>query len=142
MTTDNASGIVPDVEESVGGVLFAALMEEIMHQRTMWAVTPREQQQELIDRMRKQVQTAVEGAVKRLATGGFEHISAKIRSFASEKETKVVLTVPCGTRELHTLLDRVGTQAVIVFADPEDFTGGMDQIKAMADQPALPLGED
>lgn len=142
MLTDNAPGLVPEVEESVGGMLFSALMEEIMHQRTMWVVTPREQQQELIERMRKQVETAVHGAVRRLATAGFEYIAATIESFTSKKETKVALTVPRGIQELHTLLDRVGTDAVIVFADPKEFTDGMDRIKAMDDQAPLPLGED
>lgn len=40
---------------------------------------------------------------------------------------------------MHELADRVGSRAIVVFADPKEYTDGMDQIKAQADQPELPL---
>lgn len=142
MTTDTTRGIVPAIEESIGSMLFRTLMDEVMNVRIPWSLLPQQQQQEMLDRVRAQVDDAVALAVKRFATGGFRFIAGSIDSFASKKEVKVVLSLPRGVEELHELLDRVGTNAVLVFADPKEFSEGMDQLKAMADQPPLPLGED
>jgi len=142
MTTEQIPGTPPKVEETIGSMLYRATMDEIMNVRVPWHLLPQASQTEVLDRIRGQIDAMVHLVVRKLATGGFEYVAASLDSFTSKKEIKVGLSLPRGVEELHTLLDRVGTSVVLVFADPKDFTGGMDQLKAQADQPALPLGED
>lgn len=130
---------LPAVEESIGTQLMKALYEEITNLRMPWIVTPQQQQQEVLDRLRAQVDLAVRSAVRQLATVGFNHIAAQIDSLAIKDEAKVVLMMARGSQELHEVADRVGTRALIVFADPAEYTDGMEQLKAQADQADLPL---
>jgi hypothetical protein len=130
---------IPAVEETIGQLLMGALYDEITNLRTPWVVTPQQQQQELLDRLRKQVDHAVTVAVKRLATAGFQHTDVQIHSLAVKDEAKVVLLLPRGAQQIHAIADRIGSKAVIVFADPAEYTDGMDQFKAMADQQPLDL---
>lgn len=139
MTTNGTTTELPGVEETIGQLLMRALYDEISNLRTMWIVTPQQQQQEILDRLQAQVDHAVQVAVKRVATGGFQHVTAQIYSLAIRDEAKLVLLLPRGIEEIHACADRIGTKALIVFADPVEYTAGMDQFRAMADQPPLPL---
>jgi hypothetical protein len=130
-----------DVAESVGTRLMRALFDEVTNIRMPWAVTPQQQQQDLLDRLRMQVDEAVRVAVGRIAMQGFQHISASIESLTIKDEAKAVLLLSRGSEELHTLADRVGSRAIIVFADHTEYTDGMNAIKSQADQPSLPLGD-
>lgn len=129
-----ADTILPTTEETVGTLLMRALYEEIVNLRTPWAITPQSQQQEVIDRLRTQVESAVRVAVRGIATGGFSHVGVSIESMTLKDEAKVVLTMSRHSREMHELADRVGSSALIVFADPVEFTAGMHVIQAQADQ--------
>ena len=130
---------IPEVEETVGQYLMRALLDEITNIRVPWLVTPQQDQQALLDRLRYQVEEAVRVAVSRIAMQGFSHISASIESLTIKDEAKAVLPLSRGSEELHTLADRVGSRAIIVFADHTEYTDGMNAIKAQADQPPLPL---
>lgn len=138
-SNNDSNGALAAIEESVGTHLLRALYEEITNLRTVWVVTPQQQQQEILDRLQDAVSHAVSIAVRRLATGGFENIVAQIDSLTIKDEAKAVLMLPRGTQELHTLADRVGSKAIIVFADAKEYTDGMHVISAQDDQPSLPL---
>lgn len=130
---------IPEVEQTIGQLLMGALYDEVTNLRVMWPVMPQQEQQDLLDRLRKQVDEAVRIAVRRLATEGFPHIVAEIDSMTTKDDTKVALTLPRGSQEAHTLLDYVKSKVVIVFADPKQYTDGMEQFKTQLDQPPLPL---
>lgn len=138
---DKTTGEINDVEETVGQYLMRALFDEITNIRIPWAVTPQQQQDELLDRLRRQVDEAVRIAVSRIAMQGFTHISASIESLTIKDEAKAVLLLSRGSEELHELADRVGSRAIIVFADHTDYTDGMNAIKSQADQSRLPLDD-
>lgn len=136
---DKTTGEIAEIQETVGQYLMRALYDEVTNIRVPWAVTPQQQQQEMLDRMQRQVDEAVRIAVSRIAVHGFTHITASIEQLTIKDEAKAVLLLSRGTEALHELADRVGSRAVIVFADHKEFTEGMDSIKAQADQPNLPL---
>lgn len=125
------------IEESVGTELMRAMFEEVTQQRIPWIATPEQQQKEVIDRLRAKVEEAVQTAVRRLATMGFVHVVAQVESLTIKDEAKAVLLLSRGTEAMHELADNVGSRAVIVFADPADYVGGMEVIKAQADQLGL-----
>lgn len=133
---------VEAVEETVGQQLMRALYDEVTNIRIPWSVMPQQQQQELLDRLRAQVDTAVSGAVRRIATGGFSSIAARIDSLTIKDDAKAVLLLARGSEALHELSDRVGSTAVVVFADASEYTDGMQVFTAQADQPDLPLQDE
>lgn len=132
---------IPAVEESVGTQLMRALYDEVTNLRTAWVVTPQQQQQEVLDRLQAAVADAVRVAVARIATGGFSYISGQIESLTIKDGAKAVLMLGRGSDALHELADRVGQRAVIVFAEEDEYTGGMHVFRGDPDQPALPLEE-
>lgn len=130
---------IPAVEETIGQLLMGALYDEITNLRVMWPVMPQREQQDLLDRLRKHVDEVVRIAVRRLATEGFPHVVAEIDSMAIKDDAKVALVLPRGSAEAHTLLDHVKSKVILVFADPQQYTDGMEQFKTQLDQPPLPL---
>lgn len=125
--------------ELIGERLMRALFEEITTLRTPWAITPQQQQQEVLDRLRAQVQTAVHAAVSVIASAGFTHAPVRLDSLTIKDEAKATLLLTRGTEAMHVFADQVGASAVIVFADPKDYTAQMDSIRSQADQNPLPL---
>lgn len=127
------------IRDLIGERLMSALFEEITTLRMPWVITPQQQQQEVLDRLRSQVQNAVHAAVSGIASAGFTHAPVTIESLAIKDGVKATLTLMRGTEAMHVFADQVGASAVIVFADPKDYTAQMDSIRAQADQPSLPL---
>ena len=129
-----ATTVLQTAEETVGTQLLRALLDEVMNLRTPWAITPQSMQQEVIDRLQTQVENITRGAVLQIATLGMQHVGASVESLTIKEGAKAVLTLARGSEEMHALADRVGSFAVLVFADPKEFTEGMHVIKAQADQ--------
>lgn len=133
------NALIPQVEESVGAYLMRVLFEEITSLRQPWAVTPQQLQQEVLDRLRGQVQEAVNAAVLRIGTSNFTHVAATIESLTIKDGAKATMKLARGGEAIHELGDRVGSLAIIVFADPKEYTDGMDALRADLDQKPLPL---
>lgn len=91
MTENELNQTIPQVEETVGQLLMGALYDEITNLRTLWPVTPQQQQREVLDRLQRQVSEAVHIAVNRIAIGGFSHIAAQIESLTIKDGAKAVL---------------------------------------------------
>jgi hypothetical protein len=124
------------VTDSLGSYLVKVLIEEIKTQRTMWAVTPQQQQQEAIDRIADHVDLAVKNGVKRLLAAGLPSITAQLDQITIKDGVKATLTF--GQEELHALADLVGSKIVLVLADPDTHAAGVHSYTADADQ--QPLG--
>jgi hypothetical protein len=139
--TKDFTSTLTQIQESVGKLLMGALFDQITTLRTPWVITPQQQQQDVLDRLRMAVENATCVAVRRIATEGFSHITAQIDSLTIKDEAKVNVVLPRGTQDIHTLADHVGSKVVIVFADPAAYIDGMHEFKAQADQPELPLGD-
>lgn len=136
-TTDNT--ILPTATQLIGERLLKALFEEITQLRTPWAITPQQMQAEVIDRLRSQVENAVRTAVSGIAAAGFTYAPVRLDSLTVKEGAKATLLLSRGTEAMHVFADQVGSSAIIVFADPKDYTENMDSIRAQADQNALPL---
>lgn len=139
MTEVTENTTLSDVEESVGAELLRALVAEISLLPKAWQNTPEAEQQAIIDRLRQQVQYQVGHAVRRIAASGFPHAIAQVDSLAIKGKVKCVLLIGPGSA-MQELTERVGSQAVLVLTDPEQFLGGMYQVRAEADQRDLPMG--
>lgn len=130
------------VQASVGNALLKAWYEQLTQQRLMWAVTPQQEQQVILDRMRDQVDAIVALAVRRIASEGFLSCAIKVEQLTVKDDgAKAQFSLARGTEELHQVMDRVGASAVLVFISPEQFYATHDAVKAQLDQGELPLEE-
>lgn len=143
MTMNESNTVaVNDVEQTAAQLLMRALYDEITNIRVPWSITPEDQQQAILDRLRGVVDLAVRGAVRSIATVGFTSIRGRVDSLTIKDDAKAVLLLARGSEQIHDLADHVSSEAILVFADPQQFIDGMQVFKAQADQPALPLGDD
>lgn len=142
--TETAQAIAPQrpttpIVNSVGGKLLAALLQEVRWLDKPWQNTPEEEQQRVIDRLRTAVDAAVRASVTSVAQCGFPFAVGQLESLAIKDGVKASVKFGRGTEQIHTLMDAVSTQVLVVFADANLFTQGMERIKADVDQPELPL---
>lgn len=126
---------------TLADTLHAKLIHEIKHLRDSWQKTPEADQKAVIDRLRLEVDNAVSRAVQQIAGAGFTHFSAQLESLAVKDGIKAVLTLPQHDKHVDQLVERVGSIAVLVLVNLEDYIGGLKSVTAMPDEPELPLGE-
>jgi len=129
------------VTDSMGTFLMKVLREEITNLRTMWAVTPAQQQQEILDRMADHVDSAVKMGARKIIAAGIPSITATLQQITVKDGVKATLIFDKAEDALDALTHRVGSSVVLVLADPEAYAEGVDQLEADADQNSLPLGE-
>jgi hypothetical protein len=135
--TGVAASVVEQVKLSVGEALLRGALAEIQTLGVPWIITPEKQQQDIIDRMRMQIEHLVDVAVRRIASTGFESVPVTIDSLAIKDEAKAVLLLSRHGDGLHTVADQVGAKATLVFADPAAFLDNMRGVQAEADQRPL-----
>jgi hypothetical protein len=125
------------VTASLGETCMQVLLEEIRNQRVPWTAIPATMQQEVIDRMAKQVDNAIKGGVKRILGAGLPCVVVKLDRITIDEGVKA--TISFGNDQLHALTDVVGSDVVLVLSSPEQHTAGVHGFQADADQPALDL---
>jgi len=130
---------LPNIAMSAGAELLRAVVDEVRTMQLGWSMLGEESQNRIIDRLRIAVHEAVSLTVRRCAAADYEHLVAEIESLTVKDGAKAVLSLVRGSTELHALLDRVGSRAVLVFTEPDKFTSGMELLRGDADQPQLPL---
>lgn len=132
-------GTLDDITDSVGLALLKRMHVELTQLQTPWQNTPEAQQQQILDRLRAGVYEAVGAAVRRIAGEGFAHVAVTIDSLSIKDEAKAAISVPRASSAMHDLADMVGQRAMLVFVDEKAYTANMERLKALADQPELPL---
>lgn len=140
-TQPEGAEIVAHCEALMGQRLLKKLHEEIAQLGQPWVNTPEREQNRIIDRMRNTVEAEVRGLVSTIAGAGFAWAPSALESLTIKDGAKATLILTRGTEAMHAFADRVGSAVVVVFADPQEYLERMHEIKAMADQPRLPLDE-
>ena len=128
--------------DSIGRDLLGALVQEIKLLPDPWAKVPKAKQDDVIDRLRKQVESAVRMAVHLLASENRATITAIVDQVTIKDGIKANLTLSKADPRRHDLCDAQGKTVLIVVADAGDHTGGMDEIKGESDQRAMNLGHE
>lgn len=127
--------------ETMVGDLMALVTDELKNAPDVWQKLGEVEQQQMIDRIRTRVQTAVGECVRIIATEDFTRIRASIDSIAVKDGIKAVLTLSRHDPKRHDLVDAQGSGVFIVLADAEAFGGGAFDVKPDPDQQALTLNE-
>jgi hypothetical protein len=141
VTPYHAETVLADAEKSIGLEVLDALLQEIQHQQKPWPQMNEEEQSDAIDRLRARVGTVIARLVNTVATADFDRAVVTVESLTAKDGAKAVVAVPRAGEAAHVILDRVGQTAFLVFTDTEQFTAGIESIKAQADQAELPLPE-
>ena len=127
--------------ETMGGDLLAALVDEVRMLPDVWPKIPEVEQAEVIERLRKRVTHNVREAVMALAADGRVTIAADLESVTFRDGFKATLKFEKNAAGKHDLIDVVGQPVLVVLANPEDYMGGVGEVKADSDQRALDLDQ-
>lgn len=128
---------VAAASDSAGATLLGALLTELKLQSPRFATQNQEQQQEVIDRLRGQVEHEVDLLVARIATRTFPSGVAKIVSATFKEHVTVTLHMADSCSVLHEIVDHVGRSCWVVLCELEEFTGGMQTVRAPPNQTDL-----
>lgn len=132
------------LHESAGVLLLKSFVDRIQQNSALgeaWSHMTEGTQQHLINEFAHEIKEIMRETVTELCSAGLPTVVAAVESLAIKDEAKCVLLLQRRTAGMHALADRVGMQAIIVFADERELITGMNAIRAQVDQPELPLGD-
>lgn len=136
----DGNAIVHIAADTMLGDLMGVVLDELKAAPDVWQKLGEVEQDDAIDRIRRQCAAAVEDCVRIIATQGFSRIRAKVDAITVKDGIKATLTLAQHDPARHELVDAQGSSVFIVLADVEQFSGGVAAIHAEPDQQALTLG--
>lgn len=128
--------------DTVGKDLLSGLLAEIRLLPKSWAELSKAKQDDVIDRLRKRVESNVKMAVHLLAAEGRIVVAGDLDQITIKDGVKAVIKFGAGAPNLHELYEVSGKQVLVVVANAADHTGGMNDITGEADQRAMDLGHE
>jgi len=138
MTTE--SNVLEMTADSVGRDLLQALVTELKLLPKPWVALTKAKQDDVIDRLRARVEYQINMAVHVLASDGRTTIAADLEQVTAKDGIKAQFKISQASQGRHDLFDSVGRACLIVLANAEDHTGGMNEIQGEHDQRAMDLG--
>ncbi len=140
--SDEAKKTLEMTAGTIGRDILQALVQEVRLLPDPWPKLSKSKQDDVIDRLRKRVDTCVRMAVHLIASEGRATADATIDQVVFKQGIKVVLklSAQCPTR--HALADSEGKLCLIVVADPASHLDGMDEVTGETDQRAMDLGQE
>lgn len=125
--------------EELAGKLKAMCVGLLESFKTPWNMTSEKNQEIALAKMEEVIEQQVRRAVLVIATERTPSLSGTVESVTFKDGIKAVLTLDRHAEGRHDLADAEGTTVLIVMANPEQFTGGMEKVGAQPDQNALNL---
>ncbi|CAB3660020.1 hypothetical protein LMG26696_03321 [Achromobacter pulmonis] len=127
---------------TIGRDLLSALVAELKLLPQPWVKLSQSKQDDIIDRLRDRVDANIKMAVHLIASEGRTVVQGDLDQVTIKDGAKVVIKIGRGAESLHDLYDSQGKAVLIVVADSQPHTGGMDQVRGEADQRAMNLGKE
>jgi len=131
--------ILEFAREELAGKLKAMCVGLLESFKTPWNMTSEKNQEIALHRMEEVIERSVRQAVIVIATDRAPSLAGTVESVTFKDGIKAVLTLDKHAEGRHNLADAEGTTVLIVMANPEQFTGGMEKVGAAPDQHGLPL---
>lgn len=138
--TEPTHNPVHAVADRFAAQLLRASLDALANQRTLWPVTPQEQQQQVIDRLRERFAEIIQRQMVDVAAAGFVNAEVTLGTLTAKGDVIKAQVNITDNKTLHELVDRLGQKIVLVLVDSEIYTAGMESFEAQKDQPDLPLG--
>lgn len=139
-TQDNGiDDIILQTEEYLGQDLMAFIIQELKALPDVWQKLSKTQQDAVIDRMRARVDKVTIKAVSMISTRGFSKVIGVLDGVAIKDDIKATIKVARSNpgEEMQNLFEAHNDQVMIVVADLDQFTAGMDEIEGESDQKSL-----
>lgn len=128
--------------DSIGKDLLSALVTEVKLMPDTWPKLSQKRQDDIIDRLRKRVESSVSMAVHLLAAQGRVTVCGDLDQITIKDGVKAVVKFSPAAASLHQLYEAAGKAVLVIVAAAEDHTAGMDEIAGEADQRAMDLGHE
>ncbi len=128
--------------DSIGRDILQALVQEIKLLPKPWVSMTKRKQDDVIDRLRARVDHNVKMAVHLISSNNRTTVVGDLESVASKDGIKATFKISSHSEGRHHLFDSVGRACLIVVADADEHTGGMDDVQGETDQRAMDLGKE
>lgn len=128
--------------DTIGKDLLSALLSEIRLLPKPWDQIAKSKQDDIIDRLRKRVETNVKMAVHLLSSQGRTVVVGDLEQITIKDGAKAVIKIGRSAESLHDLYDAQGKAVLVIVSDAGEHTGGMDGITGEEDQRAMDLGHE
>lgn len=128
--------------DTIGKDLLQALVQEVRLMPDVWPKLNQHRQNEIIDRLRKRVDTNVRMAVHILASEGRTTVVGELDQVVRKDGIKAVFKINSAAAGRHDLFDSEGKACLIVVADAGENLAGMDEVAGEPDQRAMDLGHE
>lgn len=139
---DDVKATLNMTAETIGKDILSALVQEIKLLPDVWAKTSQAKQNDVIDRLRKRVETNVKMAVHLIASEGRTVVAGDLDQITIKDGVKAVVKFSSAAPNLHELYEASGKAVLVVVANPAQHTGGMDEVTGESDQRAMDLGNE
>lgn len=128
--------------DTVGRDILQALVQEIKLLPKPWDALSQTKQDEVLDRLRSRVDHNVKMAVHIISSDSRTVVMGDLESITSKDGIKCTFKINSNAVGRHELFDSVGKACLLVVADADEYTGGMDAVKGESDQRAMDLGHE
>ncbi len=105
--------VAPSAEKQLGAALIDAALTEVKALARPWQQMTADQQDDVLERITRQVREAVGDTIRLLATRGATHLVCELEQITVKKGAKAVLVIPKGAFG-DDLLDAVWQQVILV----------------------------
>ena len=139
---ENEKDVREMTADTIGADLLQALLAELRLLPKPWDQLPQGRQDDVIDRLRRRVETNVKMAVHLLAAQGRIVVAGAMDQITIKDGVKAVVKFAAGAPGLHDLFDVASKEVLVVVANAGDHTGGIDDIHGESDQRAMDLGHE
>lgn len=124
-------------QQQLGADMLNALLLEIRALPNVWQKLSEAQQADVLDRLCRQIDSAVSKAIVTLAAGEMATIQAEVESVTFKDGVKAVFAVQKDSPFRHDLADAQGNSVMIVLEDVKNYTQSAREVKPEPDQPNL-----
>lgn len=128
--------------DTIGKDLLSALAQEIKLMPDVWPKLNQQRQDEIIERLRKRVETNIRMAVHILASEGRTVVVGELDKVVRKDGIQAMFKINSAAAGRHELFDSEGKACLIVVADAGENLGGMDEVSGEPDQRAFDLGHE
>lgn len=131
---DEAPDAIAIHADTMGHDFVAALLAELRQMPDHWARLSEEKQQQIIERLKEKVRTAVTKAQSMILRANLAAVPADLESVGFKNGITAALKIPRDALHRHELADAQGQRVLVIIADGNRWLERMDEIKAKAAQ--------
>lgn len=141
---ESAQEAIDMAVSNLGQSLMQLVLQEVRALPDVWQKLPEYRQNEVIERIRMNVETGVFKAVSLIASQGCQKVVGELEKVTLADKRQAVITLMHNNEynALHELYESTKQVVMIVLASPDQFTGGMDDVRGDPDQPDLDLNSE